>query len=153
MYLILKNPTMDFKKLFIDTKSLFWKFFGLSLLTGIFIFLWTILLIIPGIIFGIFYSFALYLLVFEGVSGLNAIKRSKALVTGYWWAVFGRTLFLILIAILLSFVLSIPFIFFTEGTIIFSIYNLLQSLVWAVVTPVFMVFTYLMYKDLRRIKG
>lgn len=153
MYLVLKNPTMEFKELFKSTKSLFWKFFGLSLLSGVLIFLWTLLLIIPGIIFGIFYSFVLYLFIFEDVRGMNAIKRSKALVTGYWWAVFGRTCFMILVAILASLVLSVPFAFLSEGTSIYSIYNLLQNLVWAVVTPIFLVFSYLMYKDLRRIKG
>lgn len=153
MYLILKNPTMKFKELFKETRGFFWRFFGLSILTGILVLLWTLLLIIPGIIFGVFYSFALYLLVFEDVRGMNAIKRSKALVTGYWWAVFGRTMFVILVAMLISFVLSIPFVFMSQGTIIYSIYNSLQSIVWAIVTPVFMIFSYLMYKDLRHIKG
>ncbi|MEI7620300.1 MAG: hypothetical protein WCJ57_01890 [Candidatus Falkowbacteria bacterium] len=153
MYFILKNPKMEIKELFASTKTLFWKFFGLSLLTGILVFLWTLLLIIPGIIFGVFYCFASYLLIFEDVKGMNAIKRSKALVTGYWWAVFGRTMFAILVAMLASFVLSIPFIFLSEGSILYTIYSLLQNIAWAVVTPIFMIFTYLMYKDLRHIKG
>jgi len=153
MYFILKNPTMEFKELFKNTRGMFWKFFGLSLLTGILVFLWTLLLIVPGIIFGVFYSFALYLLIFEDVRGMNAIKRSKAMVTGYWWAVFGRTLFVILVAMLASFILSLPFIFLAEGTTWYSIYSLAQNLIWAVITPIFMVFTYLMYKDLRGIKG
>jgi hypothetical protein len=153
MYFILKNPTMGFKELFKNTRGMFWKFFGLSLLTGILVFLWTLLLIVPGIIFGIFYSFALYLLIFEDVRGMNAIKRSRAMVTGYWWAVFGRTLFVIFVAMLASFILSIPFVFLAEGTAWYSIYSLAQNLIWAVITPIFMVFTYLMYKDLRGIKG
>lgn len=152
MYFILKNPKMEIKELFISTKTLFWKFLGLSLLTGILIFLWTLLLIIPGIIFGVFYCFASYLLIFEDVKGLNAIKRSKALVTGYWWAVFGRIMFVILAAMLVSFVLSIPFVFLSKGSAMFNIYSLLQNIVWTVITPIFMVFTYLMYKNLRRIK-
>jgi len=153
IYFILKNPTMGFKELFKNTRGIFWKFFGLSILTGILVSLWTLLLIIPGIIFGIFYSFALYLLVFEDVKGLNAVKRSQALVTGYWWAVFGRTAFMILVAMLASFVLSLPFVFLSEGTTWYSIYSLAQNLVWAVITPIFIVFPYLMYKDLRSIKG
>jgi len=153
MYLILKNPTAKFKELFKNTKGLFWKFFGLSLLTGILVMLWTLLLIIPGIIFGIFYYFALYFLIFEDVKGMNAIKSSKALVSGYWWGVFGRTMFLLLVAMLASFVLSIPFMFLSEGTIMYTIYSLIQNLIWVVVIPVFMVFTYLMYKDLRGIKS
>lgn len=153
MYFVLKNPTMEFKPLFLSTKGIFWKFFGLSLLTGILVFLWTLLLIIPGIIFGVFYSFAVYLLIFEDTKGMNAIRGSQALVKGYWWAIFGRTMFIFLGAILISLVLSIPFVFLSEGTIMYSVYSLLQNLAWAVVTPAFMVFTYLMYKNLREIKG
>ncbi len=153
MYLVLKTPTVEFKELFKNTKGLFWKFFGLSLLTGILVMLWTLLLIIPGIIFGIFYSFALYLLIFEDIKGMEALKKSKAMVSGYWWGVFGRTMFLLLVAMLASFILSLPFIFLSEGTILYSIYSLIQNLVWAVVTPIFMVFAYLMYKDLKSIKS
>jgi len=153
MYLVLKTPTVEFKELFKNTKGLFWKFFGLSLLTGILVMLWTLLLIIPGIIFGIFYSFTLYLLIFEDIKGMDAIRKSKAMVSGYWWGVFGRTMFLFLVAMLASFILSIPFIFLSEGTTLYSVYSLIQNLVWAVVTPIFMVFTYLMYKDLKSIKS
>jgi hypothetical protein len=123
------------------------------LLVGVLVLLWSLLLIIPGIIFGVFYGFALYVLVFENIRGMAAIKRSQQLVTGYWWAVFGRTLFLILGALLVSFVLSIPYIFFPEGGILYYIYSFLQNIVWVIITPIFMVFSYLMYKDLVRIKG
>lgn len=153
LYFILKDPKISFKENFKNTRTHFWKFFGLSLLVGVLVLLWSLLLIIPGIIFGVFYGFAIYILVFENIGGMAAIKKSQQLVTGYWWPVFGRTLFLVLGALLVSFVLSIPYIFFPEGGVLYYIYSFLHNVFWIVVAPIFLVFSYLMYKDLVRIKG
>jgi len=49
--------------------------------------------------------------------------------------------------------LSLPFMLMTEGTVVYSLYNIIQSLVWAILVPALTVFSYLMYKDLRHIKG
>lgn len=49
-----------------------------------------ILLIIPGVIFMVFYCFAIYAVVFEGHKFEGAFGHSRELVRGYWWAVFGR---------------------------------------------------------------
>lgn len=49
-----------------------------------------LLLIIPGIIFAVWYSFTVYTLVLDGQKGFNALKLSKLLVVGRWWAVLWR---------------------------------------------------------------
>lgn len=62
---------------FVDT-------FILYLLSCIFIFLWSLLLIIPGIIAALRYSQAYYLLKDNpGISPLEAINRSKAMMDGH----------------------------------------------------------------------
>lgn len=48
------------------------------------------LFIVPGIIFSIWFSLSLYVFVFENLKGMQALYRSKELVKGHWWAVFGR---------------------------------------------------------------
>jgi uncharacterized membrane protein len=62
---------------FVDT-------FLLYLLTSIFVFLWTLLLIVPGIIAAFRYSQAYYILKENpGISALEAINRSKVMMVGH----------------------------------------------------------------------
>jgi uncharacterized membrane protein len=63
--------------------------FLLYLLMAIFTFLWTLLLIIPGIIAGIRYSQAYYIMRDNpGIGALEAINRSKQLMDGHKWRYF-----------------------------------------------------------------
>ena len=63
--------------------------FLLSLLTAIFVTLWTLLLIIPGIIAGYSYAMAPYILYENpGMRPMAAIKASKELMRGNKWRLF-----------------------------------------------------------------
>jgi len=62
---------------------------GTSLLAGLIIGVGFLLLIIPGIIFLIWYAFVGQVVVVEGLSGNDALSRSKALTAGYRWRIFG----------------------------------------------------------------
>ena len=94
-----------------------------------------ILLIIPGIIFSVWFSFSQYAFVVDDTRGVAALKRSKELVRGYWWPVFGRTILIMIITFLIS---SIRFF----GSII----NILF------LTPFIIVFFSSLYEDLKRVK-
>lgn len=61
---------------------------GTSLLAGIIIFLLLLLFIIPGIIWGVYYAFFLYVVALRGIAGKKALDYSKALVKGEWRRVF-----------------------------------------------------------------
>ena len=50
----------------------------------------TILFIIPGIWIGTLISFSVFLFLEDHKTGVSALKASKALVQGRWWATFGR---------------------------------------------------------------
>jgi hypothetical protein len=52
---------------------------------------------IPGIIFQIWFSLAVFIFLFENLKGLQALLRSKQLVKGKFWAVFLRFLILAII--------------------------------------------------------
>ncbi len=95
---------LEVKEIFNRAKKNIGGYFWVSLLTGILVMLWSLLLIIPGIIFGIYYTLATWVFFKEGKRGMAAIKRSKELIKDYWWAVFGR---LILVVILLLVATSI----------------------------------------------
>jgi hypothetical protein len=99
-----------------------------------------LLLIIPGIIFVIWFMFAALVFVFEDVKGMVALKRSKQLAQGNWWAIFGRMFLFGLAAALVSFVTSPLFLF---GQLVMSF----------VVMPMAIVYKYFIYQDLKRLKS
>ena len=68
---------------------IFWKAFGLRLVMGLFITLWTFLLIIPGIIASYSYAMAPYLMAENPDMGImEAIRRSKEIMQGNKWRLF-----------------------------------------------------------------
>ena len=59
-----------------------------SILVGVFTFLWTLLFIIPGIVAALSYSMATYLIVDTDLDANDAIKESKRMMKGYKWDYF-----------------------------------------------------------------
>ncbi len=110
-----------------------WVWFLKSLVIG----LGFILLFVPGIIFSVWFAFALFAFVFEGSQGKAALARSKQITTGYWWAIFGRLVVMAVVVIAVG--------FFIKG--IGSLVNVF------IVSPFALVYTSVLYQDLKRIKG
>lgn len=68
---------------------IFWKAFGLRLVMGLFVTLWTFLFIIPGIIASYSYAMAPYLMAENPDMGImEAIRRSKEIMQGNKWRLF-----------------------------------------------------------------
>ena len=62
---------------------------GAYLLMGLFTFLWTLLLIIPGIIAAISYSMTFYILADDNsIGAMDAINKSNKMMDGYKWKYF-----------------------------------------------------------------
>jgi len=98
------------KKIIKASKSYFWKYVGLTLLISLALLGLFILLIIPGIIFSVFWIFSTYVLIKEKKGITESMKRSKEIVRGRWWRVFGFSLLLILMAGAVNYILRyIPF--------------------------------------------
>ena len=73
----------------LDAFPLFFKIFLLSLLTSVFTFLWSLLLIFPGVIASYRYRQALYVLLdHPEKSPLQCIRESKELMKGHKWELF-----------------------------------------------------------------
>lgn len=67
----------------------FWDAFLLSLLMGLFTFLWALLLIVPGIVASYRYAMAPYILLEDpDCTPLEAIERSKTMMDGNKWDLF-----------------------------------------------------------------
>lgn len=81
----------------------------LSLLTLLMLIPLFLLLIIPGVIFSIYWQFNVNALIYDKLSIWGAIKKSKKVVTDYWWITLGYGLLVWLIIILPSFILNIIF--------------------------------------------
>ncbi|MFH1905037.1 MAG: hypothetical protein ABIK53_05920 [bacterium] len=114
-----------------------------------------LLLIIPGIIFAVWFSLAGYVRIIEGIGSIGALKRSKQLVKGNWWYVLGAPLvcgivygiciyvpFGILLAIL-KFGLKLPYRLCTP------LLQIPAGLVMITSSAVYV----LMFRNLRDIKG
>jgi len=155
IYILLRDfsPDLKVKEAFKRARPYFWKFIIVNLFVGIFVLLWSLLFIIPGIIASVYYTFAIWTLIFEGYEGTSALKRSKELVKGYWWAIFGRYLAIGLIYLVISLILIIPFLFVREGSTLESILNLTIQIIDVVINVIFVIYSYLIYKDLVKIKG
>lgn len=90
------------------------KVIGTSILVGIFTILWSLLLIIPGIIKGISYSQVFFLLRDNPqLSALEAITESKIRMKGYKWKYFLLNLSFIGWAFIAIFTLGIGFLWLT----------------------------------------
>lgn len=90
------------------------KVIGTSILMGIFIMLWTLLLIIPGIIKGIAYSQTFFLMKDNPeYSALEAITESRKRMKGYKWKYFLMNLSFIGWAFIAIFTLGIGFLWLT----------------------------------------
>ena len=78
-----RNEEVTFKELFNKT-SLWLLYIGVSIMTSIFIGLWSLLLIIPGIIASYSYSMVNYIMIDNPELGVfGAIRRSKEMMKGH----------------------------------------------------------------------
>ncbi len=150
--LVKKNYEGEAKQIFKEAKASILPYITLTLLTGILLLLWTLLLIIPGIIFSVFYSFAVYVFFFEGKTGMSAIKRSKELVKGYWLVVAGRFGFLALVVWLFSVIISVPMLVVPEHSLFWEIWNALVQVISMLIGPITLKFSYQNNQHLVKIK-
>ncbi|OQB94192.1 MAG: hypothetical protein BWX82_00036 [Parcubacteria group bacterium ADurb.Bin115] len=147
LLLILKNEKAKVRENFQASKSLFFPYFFISLATGVLIFLAFLLFIIPGIILSVFWSLVVILIVFEDkLTFKTATKRSCELIKGYWWPVFGRFLIIGVLATIVALIMNIPMNYLSE--IGKQAYSFVVNIFWALLSPLFVTYTYLLYKDL-----
>lgn len=107
---LINNTNPQFDDLF-SKLDVFWKAFGMHLLIGIYTFLWTLLLIIPGIIASLSYAMAPYILEENPSMDINeAIEYSKDMMSGNKWRLFCLNFSFIGWVILSTFTLGIGYL-------------------------------------------
>src|SRR5262249_20222584 len=77
-------------------------YIGTTLLVGIALVPWFMLLLIPGIYFAVMWSLIGPIVVVEQLYGSKAMKRSRALVTGHFWPTFGLAIVVGLVVTVLN---------------------------------------------------
>lgn len=83
------KPTV-WKETFLGSSNLIWPAIYTSFLVSLIVIGGTLLLIVPGIIFAVWYCFAFYAVILDGAKGLGALGASKSLVVGRWWPILWR---------------------------------------------------------------
>lgn len=83
--------------------SLIW----MSILVAVFVAIGLLLFVLPGIYLAVAFCVAIPVLMTEGLRGFGALGRSRRLVSGRWWATFGRLILAAIIAAIVSAVLGV----------------------------------------------
>ena len=89
---LLKETVEDWKTNINNSSKFIWPMLVVAILNIILVFFGSLLLIIPGIIFAVWFSFIYYIVLFENKTGVEALKTSKKLVVGRWWPILWRLL-------------------------------------------------------------
>lgn len=106
---VLGGNTVSIRETFRFAWKKLWVFFLLSVLVGLITGLGFLLLIIPGILFLVWFRFSAFELITKKVGVMGAISGSRKLVSGRFWQVFGRIIVFGLFGTLVQFVFwSVP---------------------------------------------
>lgn len=131
-------------------------YWWVNALTGFIIMGGLLLFVAPGIIFAVWFSLAMFILIAEDTPGMNALLKSREYMRGKWGAVFLRYLFIGLIS--LVYFLAPIFIFMILGVFLKIPFKeeILQlvagalNLFWA---PLITIYSFLIYEHLKALKG
>lgn len=128
------NRSMGIRDAYRRAWQKLWSFIWVLSLLGFVVTGGFLLFVIPGVIFAVWFAFAYFIFATEDQKGMDALIKSKEYVRGRWFDVFLRLVIISVIAVLLG---AIPFI----GPVLSILF-----------IPFVMLFTYLVYEDLKGIK-
>jgi len=135
-----------------------------SIIVFVIVFAGTLALVIPGIIFGIWFAFATIFNILEGNKGWSALKASKALVSGKWWSVFWRFFATYIILMLIIWVITIPLFliinFAISSVVAYGapewmslIQTVVSNLINVFALPLFTAIPIVLYMELKKFKA
>jgi hypothetical protein len=108
--------------------SRWWANFVTGLIMVIMLIPLFLLFFIPGLIFAVFWTFMVQVVVLKGLSGMEALNYSKRLVSGQWWKVFW-TVFMVTLGIgVISWVVNALFATLFDGFALLIFSNMLSSI-------------------------
>jgi hypothetical protein len=149
--LLLKNNFTPAKENFKSAKSYIVKFLSVSILTVVLVIAWGFAFIIPALIFAIYYGFATYIVVLEDKRPFSAIESSYDLARGYFWPIFGRLALISVVGLILYSFISAPISSMDENGTPSMIYSIFVNVIWAVLSPYFIIYFYKIYESLKNV--
>lgn len=164
----LENKNIDIKKMTEGALKRFFPIIFVVIIATAAIFGGFLLLIIPGVIFSVWFAFAFYESVLADARGTSALKASRDLARGKWLQIFWRliattifwsvTVWLLMSAIFLIFgALSQPWktLIGSEpgASYAAAFLDILSNAVQAVVAPIFVAIGVILYRSLKTSKN
>jgi len=132
---VVKGLTGGLKELMQSSWKRLWKYFLAISLTLLIIFGGMMLLVVPGIIFSIWFVFVSLIISLEDVKVKDALAKSKELIKGKVQAVFGRMFVFALLAFVVQLILRfVPYV---------------GQLVFLAISPFFAFLGYLLYSEVK----
>jgi hypothetical protein len=129
--------------------SLLW----LGIITTLMIGVGLVLFVIPGVYLFVALAFVIPVLLLEGLRGMAAVSRSMSLVTGRWWATFGRLLVGLILIIVAVFLVNVIGSAITHGVSSVSLYLIINGIVGIIISvfvaPFYAALVTVTYTDLR----
>lgn len=98
---------------------------GTNIIAGILLVGLFLLLIVPGIIFSVYWYFIIYVVIFSKKWGFDAMKYSKEIVQNRWWLTLGYAIAFGLLAVLVGAFASFPLYFMPENMALYVIGDLI----------------------------
>ena len=113
---------------------------GTGFLAGVILLGLTLLFIIPGIIWSLYYSFWVYVVALRNLSGKTALDYSKFLVQGQWWSVFGIFFVFGIVGLIIGLTIGFLFGLISDNQFFSIIPNTILDIVGAFFTVVTVVY-------------
>jgi len=165
---VLRDPEIKAWDAFKKGLRLFWRYLWIIILMTVITTVGYLLFIIPGIIFSIWFTFAMYVLLVENTGGTKALGRSRQLVKGFWWTVFARLLVVAIFSLIISFILNLlnslggtlgslgeqsgQAAMVATGVVLSFITFIISLAVNFIVYSVITIYKYLLYEKLKAVK-
>ena len=106
---------------------------GTSIYAGIILTVLFLLLIVPGVIYSVYWAFGAIIVVLCDMSGSDALDYSKQIVKGQWWRVAGYLLVFLILNIAISVVITV----ITEFAGLFMPDNLIVTIIKGNILDIF----------------
>lgn len=124
-------------------------YWWVSFLTGFIVLGGFLLFVVPGIIFAVWFSMAIFVLVDEDLRGMNVLLKSREYVKGKWSNVFWRLLFIAVLNVVISWIPTLIFNFLKVPTG----REIGGFVIGLFLTPLSITYMYIVYSKLKAVKG
>jgi hypothetical protein len=145
--LLVKDEPVDIVATYRSTQKRAFPLFVTMLLVGLVIFAGFLLLIIPSIIFGVWYGKSYYVSILEEQKPKASLKKSRAYVRGRFWPVLGRAMVIGILGGIVSLLLQLVLGLLIPSEMIAGVaLQVIYMLLWM---PFQIIFGYLVYRSLK----